>query len=200
MKKTTLITLITILTSCTHNTTYKSLDTETFAQEITKNNVQLLDVRTNTEHKEGHIAGSINIDINKENFAKEANAQLHKENIIAVYCRSGRRSKKASQTLTEAGYKVIELDKGYNSWTERKGNLISEATTLLNSYTRKIKDIKSEECEETLTCFLQSWDNLCKKYPDEAKTLSKSSEENPKTLKYIKDTAEYIISMLIKKQ
>lgn len=37
---------------------------------------------------------------------------------MAVYCRSGKRSKKAAAILSEKGYKVFELDKGFNSWQE----------------------------------------------------------------------------------
>ena len=200
MKKIFIILTIMATISCTHNTTYKNCDTETFAKEIMKSNVQLLDVRTSTEHQEGNISGSINIDINKENFREQVTTLLNKEDIIAVYCRSGRRSKKASQALTEAGYKVIELDKGYNSWIERKGNLVNEATALLNRYKRVIKDTKKEEYKELLTEFLQSWDNLCKKYPDEANIPLGSNKENPKELEYIKETAENIVTTLIMQQ
>ena len=37
---------------------------------------------------------------------------------IAVNCRSGKRSKKAAVILVRNGYRVIELDKGYNAWLE----------------------------------------------------------------------------------
>ena len=37
---------------------------------------------------------------------------------MAVFCRSCNRSKKAAAILSEKGYKVFELDKGFNSWQE----------------------------------------------------------------------------------
>lgn len=37
---------------------------------------------------------------------------------MALYCRSGKRSKKAAAILSEKGYKVYELDKGFNAWQE----------------------------------------------------------------------------------
>lgn len=40
---------------------------------------------------------------------------------IAVNCRSGKRSKKAAGILVKNGYKVIELDSGYNGWV-KEGN------------------------------------------------------------------------------
>ena len=36
---------------------------------------------------------------------------------VAIYCRSGRRSKNAAAILAKEGYKVIELAGGFNSWT-----------------------------------------------------------------------------------
>ena len=36
---------------------------------------------------------------------------------LAIYCRSGRRSKNAAAILAKEGYKVIELAGGFNSWT-----------------------------------------------------------------------------------
>jgi rhodanese-related sulfurtransferase len=35
---------------------------------------------------------------------------------IALYCRSGRRSKTAAQLLAKQGYQIIELNTGFNSW------------------------------------------------------------------------------------
>ena len=43
---------------------------------------------------------------------------LQKDNPVAVYCSSGKRFKKAANIQSEKGYKVFELDKGFNSWLE----------------------------------------------------------------------------------
>ena len=51
-------------------------------------------------------------------FAVMADSTLQKDKPVALYCRSGKRSKKAAAILSEKGYKVYELDKGFNAWQE----------------------------------------------------------------------------------
>ena len=58
------------------------------------------------------------INVMDDSFASMADSLLQKDKPVAVYCRSGNRSKKAAAILSEKGYKVFELDKGFNSWQE----------------------------------------------------------------------------------
>lgn len=69
----------------------------------------LLDVRRDDEFEEGHIPGAINIP--NESIGTEEIAELSDKNqTIYVYCRSGNRSKQASQKLVDLGYTdVIEF-------------------------------------------------------------------------------------------
>lgn len=69
----------------------------------------LIDVRRLDEFEEGHIPGAINIP--NESIGTEEIAELPDKNqTIYVYCRSGNRSKQASQKLVELGYtNVIEF-------------------------------------------------------------------------------------------
>ena len=69
----------------------------------------LLDVRRDDEFEEGHIPGAINIP--NESIGTEEIAELPDKNqTIYVYCRSGNRSKQASQKLVDLGYTdVIEF-------------------------------------------------------------------------------------------
>lgn len=69
------------------------------------------------EYSEGHIAKTININVMDDSFSSMADSLLQKDRPVAVYCRSGKRSKKA-RYLSKKGYKVFELDKGFNSWQE----------------------------------------------------------------------------------
>ena len=89
------------------------------AEELIKNeNVQLLDVRTLAEHMEGHIPGSLNINVKDENFASCVDDLLDTHKEVAVYCRSGRRSRTAADILVKKGFKVYNLDKGILNWIE----------------------------------------------------------------------------------
>ena len=76
----------------------------------------ILDVRTPSEFDAKHIVGAINIP-NKE-IGKEELPQLpDKEQLILVYCRSGNRSKQASQKLVDLGYTNIVEFGGIIDWT-----------------------------------------------------------------------------------
>lgn len=98
-----------------------SLSVAAFADSISKHGVQLVDVRTKAEFEAGCIPGSINIDVMTGCFGEESMKQLDKARTVAVYCRSGNRSKNAAKTLSMMGYNVVELDKGYKAWAEYHG-------------------------------------------------------------------------------
>lgn len=96
---------------------FRSLSVDEFEKAIADSSVVRLDVRTAEEFAEGHIEGTLNIDVLKDDFEKKATASLPKDRTIAVNCRSGKRSKNAAEILARNGYKVIELGSGYNGWT-----------------------------------------------------------------------------------
>ena len=45
-----------------------------------------------------------------------ADSTLQKEKPVALYCRSGKRSKKAATILSAKGYVVYDLDEGFEGW------------------------------------------------------------------------------------
>ena len=75
----------------------------------------ILDVRTAQEYSEKHIPGAINIA--NESIGTEDISELpDKDQLILVYCRSGNRSKQASEKLVKLVYtNIIEIG-GINSW------------------------------------------------------------------------------------
>ena len=97
---------------------YKNLSTSQFEELIKSEKVQLVDVRTAEEYMEGHIPGSLNINVKDEQFASCADDLLDKGKDVAVYCRSGRRSRTAAELLVKKGFKVYNLDKGILNWIE----------------------------------------------------------------------------------
>lgn len=86
-----------------------------FAKTISKPKVQLVDVRTPAEFASGHIPGAVNMDVSGTEFDNQT-AKLDKKEPVAVYCRSGARSKTAARKLAEKGYTVYELDRGISNW------------------------------------------------------------------------------------
>jgi rhodanese-related sulfurtransferase len=93
-----------------------SVTVSVFADSIDNPGVQLVDVRTPDEYAAGHIEGSVNIDVLTGHFGETAATMLDKAYTVAVYCRSGNRSKNAAQVLSMMGYNVVELNGGYNEW------------------------------------------------------------------------------------
>ena len=115
-----ILTMLCALIGCNaQNEGFKSLSVEEYAKAIEDTTIVRLDVRTAEEYAEGHIEKTLNIDVLKSDFEKIAVAALPKNKTIAVNCRSGKRSKNAARVLVKNGFKVIELDAGYNGWTSK---------------------------------------------------------------------------------
>ena len=75
----------------------------------------ILDTRTQEEYDQGHIPGAIVI--SHEEIAEKAEEVLtDKDQLILVYCRSGRRSKIAAEALVEPGYTNIKEFGGIIDW------------------------------------------------------------------------------------
>jgi rhodanese-related sulfurtransferase len=98
------------------SSTFQNLNSDEFEKLITEQNVQLLDVRTAEEYAESHLQNSTNIDVLQDSFAQKASEGLKKELPVAVYCKSGRRSRNAANILVKQGYKVYNLDSGITGW------------------------------------------------------------------------------------
>lgn len=117
-----IIAMLCSMLGCTAQTVkgFNSVEAEEFCRIIsdTTQTIVSLDVRTAAEYADGHIAGSTNIDVLGSDFEAKANSSLPKDKTIAVYCRSGKRSKKAAGILVRNGYNVVELNSGYIGWTE----------------------------------------------------------------------------------
>lgn len=99
-----------------NNIAYQQI-TPNQAKEImdTEQDYIIIDARTEEEFAQGHIEGAILI---PEYEVKErAEKQLpEKDALILVYCRSGRRSKIASQELVNLGYTNVKEFGGIIDW------------------------------------------------------------------------------------
>ena len=75
----------------------------------------IIDARTQPEYDEGHIAGAILIP--EYEIADRAEKELpNKNQLILVYCRSGRRSKIAAEELVKLGYTNVKEFGGIIDW------------------------------------------------------------------------------------
>lgn len=103
-------------TETDENASYTSISAEEAKRIMdTEKDFIILDVRTAEEFSEGHIPGAMLIpDYEIEEKVEER--LKDKEQTILVYCRSGRRSKIAAETLSELGYTNIKEFGGIIDW------------------------------------------------------------------------------------
>ena len=87
------------------------------AKEImdTQTGYVILDVRELEEYDEGHIPGAILIPYTKIE-AQAEDVLTDKDQLILVYCRSGRRSKIAAEALVALGYTNVKEFGGIIDW------------------------------------------------------------------------------------
>ena len=120
MKKLTAIVLsLLLLTGCgaaPQAAAYKQISQEEAAQQMEDGgDILILDVRRPDEFAAGHIVGAVNIP--NETIGTEEIPQLpDKDQTILVYCRSGNRSKQASQKLADLGYTDVREFGGISTW------------------------------------------------------------------------------------
>ena len=87
----------------------------------------LLDVRTPEEYDEGHIPGAINLP--NETIGEGELPELPElDQMILVYCRSGRRSKEAAGKLAALGYTQVLEFGGIMTWTGEVVSTLEEAS------------------------------------------------------------------------
>ena len=110
-------------TSNSQTNTYRSITmdeaVDMMAQETS---YIILDVRRADEFAAGHIPGAINV-ANESIGTAEILELPDKDQLFMVYCRSGRRSKEASEKLVKLGYTNIVEFGGILDW---KGEIVTE--------------------------------------------------------------------------
>lgn len=82
---------------------------------LKKGTIELLDVRTSGEYRQGHIRQAKNVPLGQIASYRGKQAQT-----IYVICQSGARSLKASHSLAKQGYQVINVRGGMNAWKGHK--------------------------------------------------------------------------------
>lgn len=109
-----LIILIISVSACAETGGFYP-DATFFSRKIT-----IIDIRTEPEwHQTGIVKGSKTItffaadgEYDYDNFLRQLNQVVDKDEEFAIICRSGARTRVAAQLLTQKGYKVIDLKGG----------------------------------------------------------------------------------------
>lgn len=94
---------------------YKKITSDEAKKMMETQKAIVVDVRTLEEYNEGHIPNAISVPL--ETIENEAEAKLkNKDDLILVYCRSGRRSREAALKLIEKGYTNVIDFGGIQDW------------------------------------------------------------------------------------
>ncbi|MBC7615591.1 MAG: thioredoxin family protein [Pedobacter sp.] len=162
-----IVIAVIILHSCSNaqtKSTQTSLSAIEFAEQLKKDaTIQLIDVRTPGEFKNGHLENAINASIDGSDFKNKILA-LDKSKPVFVYCLSGGRSNYAAKQLRTAGFeKVIDMPGGMMEW--RANNL----TETKNANARNTKGLNLAQYQAMLKSdklvlvdFYADWCGPCK--------------------------------------
>ncbi|WP_175402723.1 rhodanese-like domain-containing protein [Mangrovivirga cuniculi] len=117
-----LVLAVITLNSCGGQTSeegeYSKVSPERFKELVNDGEVQLVDVRTMEEYRNGHIKGAILADYLSGEFS-DYKPKLNKAKTVYVYCAVGGRSKRAAEDLERSGYTVVELEGGIRNWNSK---------------------------------------------------------------------------------
>jgi rhodanese-related sulfurtransferase len=95
----------------------RSISEKKFNRLMKKNNTVVIDVRTAEEFSSGHIPGAIHMDVQKDNFTQLIQT-LDPSKKYLLYCKSGKRSAKATAILKENDFNdVRHLQGGMQQWS-----------------------------------------------------------------------------------
>ena len=110
-------------TGNTTNRTYRQISMDDAVTMMTQETGYIiLDVRRPDEFAAGHIPNAINVP-NESIGTSDIPELPDKDQLIMVYCRSGRRSKEASEKLVKLGYTNIVEFGGILDW---KGEIVTD--------------------------------------------------------------------------
>ena len=122
LKVVPLLLVILLLAGCAETTggendaTYRQITmSESVEMMASESDYIILDVRRPDEFAAGHIPNAVNIP-NESIGADEIDELPDKDRLILVYCRSGNRSKQASEKLVRLGYTNIVEFGGILDW------------------------------------------------------------------------------------
>lgn len=115
-----LLVMVLLMAGCGKTTVenqYQQISQEEAKNMMDTQEVIVLDVREQSEFDAGHIPEAVLLPVGTITEATAAAVIPEKDSVVLVYCRSGNRSKTASQALVDLGYTNIFEFGGINTWS-----------------------------------------------------------------------------------
>ena len=114
------LTILLLFTGCGGNSmnenSYQQITQEAAKEMMDTQEVVILDVREQHEYDSGHIPGAVLLPVGTITKDTASAVIDDLETAVLVYCRSGNRSKTASQSLVDLGYTNVYEFGGINDW------------------------------------------------------------------------------------
>ena len=115
-----LLIILLLFTGCGGNSvnenSYQQITQEAAKEMMDTQEVLILDVREQHEYDSGHIPGAVLLPVGTITEDTAAVVIDDLDTVVLVYCRSGNRSKTASQALVDLGYTNVYEFGGINDW------------------------------------------------------------------------------------
>lgn len=112
------LAVLLLLLGCSGETKEYTQITQEEAKTMMEEETSLviLDVREESEYQEGHIPGAVLLPVGEIDEESAKDTIGDKDTTVLVYCRSGNRSKTASEALSKLGYTQVYEFGGIKDW------------------------------------------------------------------------------------
>lgn len=155
-----------------------TITVDEFENKLSRENIQLIDVRTPEEFNNGHLKGALNYNINATEFESQL-SKLDKNKPVLVYCLSGGRSGSAAEIIAGKGFtEVYNMQGGIMKWNAANKSLDAGTTNTISTGLSVADFNKLLESDKlVLIDYNAKWCKPCKKMAPMLEAFVKKRKE-----------------------